>query len=122
MNLLLLACGLYAGFVACVHIFLGGKTILAPTLGARFDGVAKQTMHACWHVVSVNLVLFSAVLLWMGVSGTVDRGLTAIIAAHMLLYSGVFVAVALKSSLKRALLELPQWGLLAPLGLALLWS
>ena len=121
MNALMLGLGIYAGFVACVHIFAGGKTVLAPTVGATFDGVAKETMRVCWHLVSINLVGFSCALIWMGATSTVKPVVTGLIAAHFLLYGLAFIVVALRSPLERALLELPQWVLLTPLGIALLW-
>ena len=121
MNMFLVGCGLYAGFVSLIHIVIGGKDVLRPTLDADFDEVAKQTIHVCWHLVSINLVLFSAALLWMGCTHIIHEGLIHFISAHLVLYSGAFVVIALHSHIKRALIQLPQWGLLLPLGVALLW-
>ena len=44
-----------------VHIFAGGKDVVRPLLGeAGLDPVVRDTLHVCWHFVSVAIALMAA--------------------------------------------------------------
>ena len=122
MHIYLSLCGLFAGFVALVHLILGEKTVVRPFRKAPMDATVRHTMHACWHLVSVDLVVKALALLAMGLAGSTLRPLIVFIAIHYIAYGLVFIVVAMTSDLEGAFKKLPQWALLAPLGVALLFA
>ncbi|MFC9660046.1 hypothetical protein ACFVJ5_07385 [Nocardia sp. NPDC127606] len=118
MNWYLLAAGLTAAVVSAIHIVAGHVDPVRPLLASSMADVPKRTMHAVWHMVSVDLVATASTLLavawWQPVGFELVAVLTAVRYAA---YSVVFVVIALRVPGRAPLLRLPQWILLAPVAI-----
>ncbi|MCB5164423.1 hypothetical protein LG634_06185 [Streptomyces bambusae] len=116
MNGWLLAAGVVAFGVAGIHMTAGHKDVVRPLLTGDLAAEPRGALHAVWHMVTADLVLSAAALLWLSVAdGTAGRALVAwFVAAHFLAYAAVFLAVTLSMGWSRPLLRLPQWILLLP--------
>lgn len=129
---------------AALHVFAGGKSCAQPMLVADFDRVARQTLHVCWHIVTLHLVLGGAALVWAGLSDSPAAvAVVRTISTAHLLYGVLFLAVAARSAVAspgdrpgapseqpmgramgwarlRPFVDLGQWIIFLPLG-ALGW-
>lgn len=124
MNVLLLVLGAFTLMLAVVHLVGGGRACLRPMLGARFDPVARATMHVVWHAITAHLVLAGAVMVGVSLGAWPDGGplLVGALSVLHLVYAGLFIAVAAISKLPRAWLALGQWMAFLPLGALGLWA
>lgn len=118
-NRLLLASGLLAAFSAVLHTFVGTPEIQAPLLQSNISQPISLLLYACWHLVTVTLVLSAVALIWSARPNSRDSAgaLPAFVSLLWLLFGVVFVAVALLFSGPSTLLVLPQWVLLIPVGI-----
>lgn len=115
MNLLLLAAGIVAAVTAGVHILAGHFDPVRPLLGSDLAATPLRTMHAVWHLVSVDLTLTAVTLCYLALASPVGTDLVALlVAARFLGYAGVFLAITMSVDWSRPLLRLPQWMLLLP--------
>ena len=121
-NWLILSSGVLAAVTAVIHVVAGGKDVARPLLQSSMDDVVKLTLYACWHIVSVSLVLSSLALLASGVGLVNAPSLVAFVSTLWLLFGVVFVVVTLGVARPRGLLRLPQWILLLPVGFLGLWG
>jgi hypothetical protein len=122
MNWFIIASGVLAAIAAVIHIAAGGSEVARPLLESSVDQVVKLTMYACWHLVSVALVLSALALLASG-SALVDSPLmVAYISTLWLLFGLVFLVVTLGMAKPRGLFRLPQWVLLVPVGVLGWWG
>ncbi|WP_101789933.1 hypothetical protein [Nonomuraea indica] len=115
MNGHLLAAGITAAVVAAVHLTAGHVDPVRPLLASTLPQVPKRTLHAVWHLVSADLVLAAAALLYLALvqpPGTPLAGL--LLAVHFAAYTAVFLAVTSTFDGAWRLLRLPQWLLLLP--------
>lgn len=117
MNGWLLAAGITAFGVAAVHIVGGHRDVVRPLLSCKLADEPKRVLHAVWHMVSVDLVLSAAALVYLALADyTPATDLTAwFVAAHFLAYAVAFLVVTLSVGWPRPLLRLPQWILLLPI-------
>ncbi|MFI8104773.1 hypothetical protein [Streptomyces sp. NPDC086023] len=117
MNGWLLAAGITAFGVAAVHIVAGHRDVVRPLLSCGLADEPRRVMHAVWHMVSVDLVLSAAALVWLALAGdTSATGLMAwFVAAHFAAYAVAFLVVTLSAGWSKPLLRLPQWILLLPI-------
>ena len=117
-NRLLLASGLIAAFTAALHTLAGTSEIQGPLLGSSMPMPVSLLLYACWHLVTVTLVLSAVALIWSArPTAKIPAGaLPRFISILWLLFGLVFVVVALTFSGPSALLVLPQWILLVPVG------
>ena len=126
MNWGFIASGLLAALGLLVHVALGNKDTLAPTLQASYDQVAKRTMHGAWHAMTVTLLWSSGLLLAAGLGLLQSESEAALVARAVavlyLAYSVVFVWVAVISRLPKALIKLPQWMFFIPIAALALWG
>ncbi|MCU0490946.1 MAG: hypothetical protein MUD01_05140 [Chloroflexaceae bacterium] len=122
LNYLILSSGVLAAVTATVHIIVGGKEVTRPLLASAVDYVVKLTMYACWHLVSVALVLSALALLAVGAGLVNAPALVAFVSALWILFGAVFLVVTLVVAQPRGLLRLPQWVLLLPVGVLGLWG
>lgn len=119
MNVLALVIGICSLALAGLHLIAGGRQVARPMLAASFDVVARDTMHACWHLVSAQLVLAGACLTASGVAPTAATDpLVRAVATLYLAYAAVFLWIAIASRRRRAVLQLGQWIAFLPLGFA----
>ena len=117
MNWIVISSGILAFITAGVHIVAGGKEVARPLLAAPMDETVKLTMYACWHLVSVSLLLSSFALLVNGFGFLDSPPMVAFISALWLLYGIVFIVVNYCIASLPSLFRLPQWILLFPVGL-----
>ncbi|AVZ73592.1 hypothetical protein SLUN_16845 [Streptomyces lunaelactis] len=119
MNGWLLAAGITAFGVAAVHIVAGHRDVVRPLLSCGLADEPKRVMHAVWHMVTVDLVLSAAGLVYLAqADGTAGADLVAwFVAAHFFAYAAAFLAVSLSVDWPKPLLRLPQWILLLPVAL-----
>ena len=114
----LIALGVVSLALALVHVLGGGKECARPLLGAELDRIAKLTLYACWHYVSLHLALGGAALVWIGLSPTpVGRAVAAVIAATWLGFAAVFLAIIPRAGVEGAWFRLGQWMAFLPMGL-----
>ncbi len=118
MNALLFALGSFTLVLVAVHVVGGGRECLRPMLGARFNPVARATMHVVWHAITVQLLLSGALMVAVSLGAWPDAGpvLVGAVSVLHLAYAGLFLAVAAASKLPRAWLALGQWMAFLPLG------
>jgi len=118
-NRLLLSAGLIAAFTAALHTFAGTPEIQEPLLRSTIPQPVSLLLYACWHLVTVTLVLSAVALIWSARpnSRTSAGALPRFISLLWLLFGLVFVAVALVFSGPSTLLVLPQWVMLIPVGI-----
>ncbi len=113
----ILSSGLLAALTAVVHLIAGGKDVAAPLLQSSLDEVVKLTLYACWHLVSVCLVLSSLALLSNGIGLVNSPPMVAFISALWILFGVVFLVITVGVAKPQGLFRLPQWILLVPVGL-----
>jgi len=120
----MLAAALLATLTAAVHLFVGTAEIAAPLPCADLPTEVRYVLYACWHLVSVALVL-SALLLALATHprhGEQMRPATRFAAALWLAFGLVFVAIGVAVDGGALLGVLPQWTLLLPVGALALWA
>ncbi len=110
-----LTAGVIAAGVAAVHIVAGGRDVVRPLLAGAISAEPRRTLHAVWHMVSADLALAAAALIWLALSDRPGGDAMAwLIAAHFAVYAAAFLAVTLAAGWSKPLLRLPQWMLLLP--------
>ncbi|HET6356481.1 hypothetical protein [Streptomyces sp.] len=116
MNGWLLVAGITAFGVAAAHIVGGHRDVVRPLLSCGPPDEPKHVLHAVWHMVSVDLVLSAAALVYLALADdTSATGLVAwFVAAHFGAYAVAFLVVTLSVGWPKPLLRLPQWILLLP--------
>ncbi|MFF0204556.1 hypothetical protein [Streptomyces sp. NPDC005017] len=116
MNGWLLAAGITASGVAAVHMAAGHRDVVRPLLSCALADEPRRVLHAVWHMVTVDLVLSAAALVYLALSH--DTSATApmawFVAAHFAAYTVAFLVVTLSVGWPKPLLRLPQWILLLP--------
>ncbi|MEU2752419.1 hypothetical protein ABZ613_40175 [Streptomyces collinus] len=118
MNTWFLAAGITAGAVAAIHAVAGGRDVIRPLLTGNLPDEPRRVLHAVWHMVTADLILAAAVLIWLALDNRPGGDTIAwLLAAHFVAYSGVFLIVSLAASWSKPLLRLPQWILLFPVAL-----
>ncbi|MFF5313599.1 hypothetical protein [Streptomyces massasporeus] len=118
MNAWFLAAGITAGAVAAIHAVAGGRDVIRPLLAGNLPDEPRRVLHAVWHMVTADLILAAAALIWLALDNRSGGDTIAwILAAHFVAYSGVFLIVSLASNWSKPLLRLPQWILLLPVAL-----
>ncbi|MDK1476804.1 hypothetical protein QNO07_25955 [Streptomyces sp. 549] len=115
MNAWFLAGGITSGVVAAVHVVAGGRDVIRALLAGGLPDEPRRVLHAVWHMVTADLVLAAAALIWLSLGDHPGGDAAAwLLAAHFAAYSGVFLAVSLAAGWSKPLLRLPQWMLLLP--------
>lgn len=124
MNLCLLIASLIAAFTTGIHVFLGGADVAAPLLLSTLADEPRLTLYVVWHMASLTLGL-SAFALFIGSLPRYSqsaRYLVLFISVLWLGFAVIFIVVALIQPGDGWLFKLPQWILLAPVGLLGLWG
>ena len=117
-NRLLLTSAFLAAFTAIVHTIGGTLEIHTPLLTSPLPEPISLLLYACWHLVTVTLILSAVALFWSSRNNRAESNfaLPAFIGVLWGSFGIVFVVVALYFSGFRALIILPQWTLLLPIG------
>ncbi len=107
-----------SAFTACVHTIVGTSEIHAPILSSSLPESISLLLYACWHLVTVTLILSSIALFWSSRPSRIEGNyvLPAFIGVLWVIFGLVFIFVALCFSGMPALAVLPQWVLLVPTG------
>ncbi|ORT56641.1 hypothetical protein [Streptomyces sp. CB03238] len=115
MNAWFLAAGTTAAAVAAIHAVAGGRDVVRPLLAGDLPEEPRSVLHAVWHLVTADLVLAAAALIWLALGDRPGGDTIAwLLAAHFVAYSGVFLVVSLAARRPKPWLRLPQWMLLLP--------
>lgn len=124
MSLSLLLASAVAFVVLLAHVFSGGRECVDAMYASSFDSYPRETVYACWHIVSLHLALGVIVLLLAGLlpSSAAAWTLARAVGVLYVLYALVFLQVARSSGLPGGLRALPQWAVLLPLGLYVCWA
>lgn len=118
MNLYILLSGAVCTITSLIHILAGQVDPVRPLLKSGLADIPKATMLGCWHMASVVLVASGLVLLYAGfVGGRQLLPLVAFISVIHILFSVVFAGVGFYYFGRSALIKLPQWVLLLPVGI-----
>lgn len=124
MNKYLIATTLLSSFTAILHTFIGTSEIEIPLLSAGLKPEISLLLLACWHLVSVTLIL-SAVAYFLIAKNIHNQQYSILGQFISVLWIGfgfVFILIALIYADPRMLLLLPQWILLIPIGLLGFWG
>ena len=117
MNIWIFSSGLLAFFTTVVHIFAGQIDPIRPFLKSDLADVPKATLLACWHMVSVMLMTSALGTLYVGWFGMMEYHLVVLLLGYLhVAFTGVFLLVGWCFFGIRALITLPQWLLLLPIG------
>ncbi len=117
MNLLVLAAGIIAVFTTLVHVIAGQIDPARPLLTSDLEPVAKATLMACWHIVSLALASSSLALVYASVDAeNVASTMVWWIGLAYAAFAAVFVIVGWFFFGAKGLIKLPQWTLLLPIG------
>jgi hypothetical protein len=113
-----MASGVLAAFTAVLHAVAGTLEIQRPLLESSMPQSISLLLYACWHLVTVTLVLSAAALIWSARTHaiTLVGALPGFVSWLWILFGLVFVAVALLLAGPSGLAMLPQWVLLIPVG------
>jgi hypothetical protein len=116
---LLSIAGYLAAFTAAVHTFAGTYEVHTPLLTSALPKTLSLLLYACWHLVTAALCLSALALL--APSSRKPLHSYAVLAHAIGIawtsFGLVFIAVALLfGDSPSALLWLPQWVLLLPVG------
>lgn len=118
MNLWILSAGILGLFTSLVHILAGQVDPVRPLLQSDLPDIPKATLLACWHMVSVVLVLTSSALAYAGwLNITSLYASVMAISIIFVFFAFVFIAAGWSFFGFRTFIKLPQWVLLLPIGL-----
>ncbi|PWK51818.1 hypothetical protein [Pleionea mediterranea] len=117
MNTWIFASGIIGIFTSLVHIFAGQVDPVRPFLKSDLPDIPKATLLACWHMVSVILVMSGVSLTYIGWFNLITLQSVVIgVSITFIMFSIVFIAVGWYFFKLQAFLKLPQWTLLLPIG------
>lgn len=115
----LLVLGVISLGLSVVHLGPGGKQCAQPLLEAPLGRVSKLTLYACWHFVSVHLLVGGLALVWIGLApGPLGRGIAAALAASWLGIAAIFLVLVATSGVRGGWYRLGQWIAFLPMGIA----
>lgn len=121
MNRPLLGAILLGTLTALIHLLAGGQDIATPLLAAPLEPTLKFTLYAVWHTATLSLS--TSVVGWIY---CLYRPAATPIGKFLgLLWCGfglVFLAVTAAFPEYDLFWQLPQWLLLIPCGLLVLWG
>jgi len=118
-NRILFTSGLLAAFTALVHTFSGTAEIQQPLLTSSLAKPISLLLFACWHLVTITLILSAIALIWSALPNNkiLAGALPVFVSVLWLFFGFIFIVVALVMSGVPALFVLPQWILLLPVGI-----
>jgi len=116
MNALLLLAAAVTAAVSLLHVIAGHRDPVLVLLASELPEVPKRTLHAVWHLVSLQLFLSAAALTVAGLADPTDaRPLLLFLGLQFAGYTAVFLTITLAVDWPRALWRLPQWMLFPPI-------
>ena len=105
MNRYHLIAAVIMGATAAIHIFAGTTDVLVPMQAGNLDLLTATVMEACWHFVSLMLILFALGLGWA--SRHEAQALTALILAALIGTAAIFLWLGMTRL--GSLWLAPQW-------------
>ena len=123
-NRVLFSSALLSMFTASVHTIGGTYEIHVPLLNSTMPEPISLLLYACWHLVTVTLILSAMALFWCSRNNRAQANfaLPIFIAILWISFGLVFIFIALYFSGIQALIILPQWILLIPIGSLILFG
>jgi hypothetical protein len=116
MRWLFLMAGLLCMVMVGVHAVMGGIDTLNPMMAGTLDMEVRVVLMAVWHGVTVLLVLCTVAFFWAFRAGSEKaRSVGILLGMFYVLFAGVFAGLSLVWFEDPMIL--PQWTLLAPIGL-----
>lgn len=96
-----------------VHVSVGGREVERPLRSAsdRLDPSVRDTLHLCWHCVTVTVAIMAAMFLLAILTSRPDFA----IAGTVLAWGFTLVGVALAPAVGASYRELPQGWLFLPI-------
>jgi hypothetical protein len=105
--------GAISGLWLVVHILLGGKDVERPLRASALDPVLRDTLHVCWHCVTVTVAIMAALFLFSVVSARSDFAM----AGTALAWGYTVVGIGLVPAVGASFRDLPQGWLFLPIAL-----
>ncbi|WP_163832366.1 hypothetical protein [Spartinivicinus ruber] len=118
MNIWILSAGILGILTSLVHIFAGQIDPVRPFLNSELADIPKATLLACWHMVSLILVISSGVFTYVGWMNA-DYMVMVVLGLSItyVTFAAVFIFVGWYFFRYHGLIKLPQWVLLLPIGI-----
>ena len=106
MNAYLLLAAALGLLIACIHVFVGSRTDVAPLLRSDLPEPAKSTFLYCWHLVTIVLFAMAGLFLWGALqpSAAAPVYIALFLSAAFCLWGFVIAALRRRSPFA----ELPQ--------------
>jgi len=118
VNTWIFVSGIIGLFTSLVHIFAGQVDPVRPFINSNLPDVQKATLLACWHMVSVILVVSGGALAFIGWFNLSSfQHIVVGISVTFVIFSLVFIAVGWYFFKFDSFIKLPQWTLLLPIGI-----
>jgi hypothetical protein len=103
---------------AGIHVFAGAPEVHVPIQASDLPVTLRAISSVLWHAVTVQLLAFTAVLLW--VARYPNRAASLLIATICLCYTALFLWIG--TTMMHSPWPLPQWLLFTPLAALTLWG
>ena len=116
MRYLYLVAGLLSLATGGVHAVMGGTETLNPLMASTLSMEVRVAMLAVWHGVTVVFVLSTLAFFWaFRADQVVARPVGLLLGSFYVLFAGLFSVLSFLWF--EDMMILPQWTLLAPIGL-----
>jgi len=116
MRILFLLAGLLCLGTGVVHAVMGGIDILNPVMASTLSLEVRTASMAVWHGVTLIFILSVIAFFWAFAVGCARaRPVGILLGTFYLLFAGIFAALSFLWF--EDPMVLPQWTLLAPIGL-----
>ena len=103
---------------AGIHVFAGAPEVHVPIQASDLHPILRAISAVLWHAVTVQLLAFTAALLW--VAKHPNRPVSLLIATICLGYTALFLWIG--TSMLQSPWPMPQWTLFAGLASLTLWG
>ncbi len=111
-HILFAAAGGIAALWLVVHLILGGKEVERPLRASTvLDPVLRDTLHLCWHCVTVTVAIMAVLFLLAVLTSRADFALAGTILAGGFSLVGIALAPAVGAHFR----DLPQGWLFLPI-------
>jgi hypothetical protein len=103
---------------AGIHVFAGQPQVHAAIQASDLHPILRAISSVLWHAVTVQLLAFTAALLW--VARHPNRAVSLLIATICLSYTALFLWIG--TTMLQSPWPMPQWTLFAALAALTLWG
>jgi hypothetical protein len=113
-----ISAGILMLITAGIHVLAGQPEVHVAIQASDLHPVLRAISSVLWHAVTVQLLAFTAALLW--VARHPNREVSLLIATICLCYTALFLWVGI--TLLQSPWPMPQWSLFAALAALTLWG